>query len=98
MVSFCIFLYFVAVFRFNFTILPFFPRTFLILYRCFWFHLLRGYGLQGAGVTGRGTCEGFFFFCKQIRRAIIELIDSQDLIFTHATDLTRNDLYRQQKG
>ena len=94
-------LHFVAVFRFNFTILPFFPRNFLILYRCFWFYLLRGVWItEAGGVKGRGTCEGFFFFCTQIRRAIIELIDSQDLILyvTHATDLTRNDLYRQQKG
>lgn len=51
-----------------------------------------------SGVKWRDTCEGFFFL-YQIRRAIIELIDSQDLILyvTHATDLTRNDLYRQQK-
>jgi hypothetical protein len=96
MVSFCILwrfsvtiIHFSHFFRENFSVVP----LFLVLFAA-------GVWITEAGVKGRDTCEGFFFFCTQIRRAIIELIDSQDMILsvTHATDLTRNDLYRQQKG
>lgn len=99
MVSFCI------LWRFSVTILHFYPFFRDIFLFCTVVSGLFAAGgmfvvwITEAGVKGRGTCEGFFFFCTQIRRAIIELIDSQDLILyvTHATDLTRNDLYRQQK-
>lgn len=77
----------------------FFRESFSFCTVVFGFICCRGMDYRGGG-KGARYVWGFLFFCTQIRRAIIELIDSQDLILyvTHATDLTRNDLYRQQKG